>query len=164
MRRLLKWGGIAIAGFIVLIIVLAVIFSDGGEETLGLPTPTSKPTSTPTRAPIPTATFEESKIRALSLSYDELFRNNEQHEGKLVFFEGEIEQVNDRGSNEYLLRAYVTRDSFGFSDDDVRLDYQGSRVLEDDVVEFVASVEGFVGIYHSPWCQENNPSSQGNTT
>jgi hypothetical protein len=95
-----------------------------------------------TAAPTPTATFNELKSQALTLSYDDLFRNNEQHKGKVVTFFGQVVQTNNVGKDKYLLRVNVSPELRGFWKDDVRVDYSGPRILEDDIVEFVGSVEG----------------------
>ena len=84
----------------------------------------------------------EAKDASTTLLYDDLFRENESHVGKLLWFKGKIIQVDDQADDKYLLRVNVTEDENGFWSDDVRLDYQGPRVIEDDVVEFVGEVHG----------------------
>ena len=91
----------------------------------------------------PTATFEELKSAAVQLTYDDLFRNNEEYVGKTVWYMGEIIQVIDGGENEYQLRVNVTKEQ-GYWDDTVLLKYSGPRLLENDIIEFVARINGLV--------------------
>lgn len=110
----------------------------------GPPTPTPIPTQTP--IPTPTPTFVEYKnlVEAVSVSYSNLFRNIEEYLGDYVVFRGKVLQVGQTQPGEYLLLVYVTERDFGSWDDVIRVDYEGSRILEDDVIEFV-------GIVDEPW-------------
>ena len=91
----------------------------------------------------PTATFGELKSAAVQLTYDDLFRNNEEHVGKTVWYVGEIIQAIEGGENEYQLRVNITKGQYSW-DDTVLLKYSGPRLLEDDIIEFVARVNGLV--------------------
>ena len=111
-----------------------------------MPTATPMPTNTPMPMPTPTSTltpFEELKAEAIKLSYDDLFRNNEQHIGKKVWLTAKIIQVIEIDSDEFQLRAKITENE-GFWDDTVFLQYSGPRLLEDDIIEFVGSVYGLI--------------------
>ena len=79
----------------------------------------------------------------MQITYDDLFRNNEEHIGKTVSYLGKIIQVIEGGGNEYQLRVNVTKGEYSW-DDTVLLRYEGSRLLEDDIIEFVARVNGLV--------------------
>ena len=127
------------AGLLALMSIIAIscVTSPTPSQT---DTPTPQPTATHT--PVPTPTFDQLRTQARSISYDEVFRDNEQHIGDLVYYVGSVTQVNEKGKDVYLLRVNVTRGSFDIWDDDIRLDYEGKRLLEDDIVEFVARVDG----------------------
>lgn len=109
-----------------------------------MPTATPMPTNTPMPTPTSTLTpFEELKTEAIQLSYDDLFRNNEQHIGKKVWLTAKIIQVIEIDSDEFQLRAKITENE-GFWNDTVFLQYSGPRLLEDDIIEFVGSVYGLI--------------------
>jgi hypothetical protein len=104
------------------------------------------PTRTPTVTPTPRVEqlpFDQARSLAASITYDDLFRNNERHVGKLVGFAGEIVQVLDGGGGKYQLRVNVTNTGFIWVDT-VFLRYTGPRLLEDDVIEFVGNVTGLL--------------------
>ncbi len=90
--------------------------------------------------PVPTLTFDEEKARASQIPYNDLFRNNEAHEGKHVWYQGKVIQVVERRNDEYQLRVNVTKGEYSWNDT-VFLHYFGPRVLEDDIIEFVGTVE-----------------------
>ena len=52
----------------------------------------------------------------------------------------QVVQVIDEGNDKYQLRANVTRGEYGW-DDTVFLHYSGKRILEDDIIEFIGTVE-----------------------
>ena len=89
------------------------------------------------------ATFEEQKAASALLSYDDLFRNNEEHIGKTVWYTGKVIQVIEGDGDEYQLRVNVTEGET-FWDDTVFLQYSGPRLLEDDIIEFVGRVNGLI--------------------
>lgn len=82
-----------------------------------------------------------------------MFRNNEDHVGKIVYFRGEVIQViedepgfledlfgeDDAAAPRFHLRVNVTKSRYGY-EDTVFLFYSGERLLEDDVVDFVGRV------------------------
>lgn len=87
--------------------------------------------------------IEEVKQKAISnFSYEELFRNNSQYAGKIVHYVGKVVQTQEDSSNSYTMRANVTEKEYGLWEDDVFLNYQGNRVLEDEIVEFWGEVKG----------------------
>ena len=130
---------IAGIAFFVLLIVIVPALSSESEETTSQATDQTSETE-----PTLTPTITSNELQALGdrLSYDELFRNNEEHIGKRVYYIGRVNQVTEPSDGKYLLRVFVTKDNFGLWEDDVRLDYEGKRLLEDDIIEFVAGVEG----------------------
>jgi len=86
---------------------------------------------------------EEIKQSAIeNLEYEELFRNNDEYVGKIVHFVGKVIQIQEGSGNSYVMRADVTEKEHGFWEDDVFLDYQGERILEDEIVEFWGEVKG----------------------
>ena len=106
------------------------------------PTPTAAPAPiSPTATPVPPPTFDELKANSIQLSYDDLFRNNEEHIGKTVWYIGKIIQVIEGNGEEYQLRVNVTEEE-NFWDDTVFLQYSGSRLLEDDIIEFIGRING----------------------
>ena len=85
--------------------------------------------------------FEELRERASSPTYDDLFRNNDQYLGQLVYYQAQLVQVIDVGKDRYQIRANVTEGQF-FWEDTVFLRYGGPRLLEKDIIEFVGTVAG----------------------
>lgn len=124
--------------------IMLIVFGVASESCSG-ETQVSTTVTKPTAPPTPTRTFNQLKVMAVRLSYDELFRNNEQHIGKLVHFRGKISQVvdvTDGTSGNWVLRVNVTESSYGFWDDTVWLEYSGARFLEGDIIEFAGEVVG----------------------
>ena len=77
------------------------------------------------------------------MSYDDLLRNNEKYVGDIVHYKGEILQVRHDYQDIYTLRISVTEGDYGWSDP-VYANYAGTRVLEDDIVEFWGAVKGVI--------------------
>ena len=136
LKRIFKWAGIGCGGLIGLFIVIIIIgaIASSGNDGNSVTAPV------PTYIPLPTATFEEQKSVSTQIPYDDLFRNNEAHVGKKVWYEAKVVQVVEKGDDKYRLRADVTRGEYSW-DDTVYLIYAGPRVLEDDIVQFVGIVE-----------------------
>ena len=101
-------------------------------------------TATPQPTPTPPADWNALKATAKMVSYDDLFRYNEEWIGELVYYKGEVVQVIERGDDNYNLRINVTEDQYGWWDDTVFLYYSGERLLEDDIIEFVGEVYGLL--------------------
>lgn len=87
--------------------------------------------------------FDDIRDTAVTVAYDDLFRNNEVHVGKIVYYRGEVVQALDAGGDQFQLRVNLTEDSF-FWTDPVFVQYSGPRILDDDIVEFVAEVVGLI--------------------
>ena len=126
--------------FVILALALAAVSVACASEP-GSTSAQVSDTGAPATAPAPT--FEELQAAAFQLSYDDLFRNNEDHIGKTVWYTGQVIQVVEGDGNEYQLRVNVTKDN-GFWDDTMFLRYTGPRLLEDDIIEFVGKVNGLV--------------------
>jgi hypothetical protein len=102
------------------------------------PEPTPEPTPPPTAKPL---TFAQLKAQAKKVPYKTLFRNSADYVGDLIYFRGEVIQVIDvEGEpDKYQLRVNVTKGSYGIWKDTIFLYYAGKRVLDDDIVQFVAT-------------------------
>jgi hypothetical protein len=87
-------------------------------------------------------TIDELKATAKILTYDELARNTEQHEGELLYYRGKVVQVMEGTGDKQQLRVYVTLDEHGWWDDAVFVRYEGPRLLEDDIVHLWGEVQG----------------------
>lgn len=76
------------------------------------------------------------------LTYAELFRNSDKYIGTYVHYTGKVIQVlGDLG--DWNLRVNITRDQYGYYDDTVYIfSYSPDRVIEDDIIEFTARVNG----------------------
>ena len=134
-KRFLKWGGIGCGGLLglfVLIIILGAIFSSGGDGNA----------SDEQEARFASLTFQEAVSEASTVTYDELFRNNDSYIGALVHYRGEVIQVVEGWSDDtFDLRVNVTEDDY-FWKDTVYLNYTGERLLENDIIEFVGRGQG----------------------
>lgn len=86
--------------------------------------------------------FSALKADASQIPYDDLFRNNDEHIGKEVYYTAELIQVVDGFGDDYEVRANVTEGEFGLWEDTVYLHYSGARLLEGDHIEFVGRVDG----------------------
>ena len=78
---------------------------------------------------------------AQTIGYDDLFRNVNDHVGKLVKFRGEIVQVIDGGGARFSLRVNVTRGTYYWTDT-IYARFAGERFLEDDLIDFIGTVQG----------------------
>lgn len=143
--RGIRWIPWLLVGAAILIVVYTLLprsfgFSSDHSESVR---PLAPSDAEGAARPIPILTFAEAKSRAITVSHDDLFRFNERFVGETVVFRGKIVQVVDAGSAKYQFRANVTPVSFGW-DDAVFLRYEGSRFVEDDIIEFVGRVNGLV--------------------
>lgn len=100
-----------------------------------------------TVTPVPTA-LDGQKAQAVTIPYEDLFRYNEDHVGKVVRYVGEVIQVQENpcilcDTPSYTLRIAVTEGGYGLWDDPIWVDYEGQdRFLEDDIVTVWGVVEG----------------------
>ena len=129
---------VLLAIFVISIILSAACAVEQAESPVTAPSATNQTTMS-----TETVTFEQLKANANAISYDDLFRNNEDHIGKTVWFVGQVLQVLEGDADEFQLRVNVTKEEF-FWDDTIFLRYSGNRLLEDDIVEFVAMVNGLI--------------------
>ena len=127
-----------LCGFISLLSVL--LFACAANTTVSDPIDSSPSSRSSIPTPLPILTFDEEKALASQIPYNDLFRNNEAHIGKQVWYQGKVIQVLEENNNEFQLRANVTRGEYGW-DDTVFLHYSGTRILEGDIIEFIGTVE-----------------------
>lgn len=105
-------------------------------------TEAAKPTLTPEPSDTPTPTNEQLKALAKNVPYDSLARNTEKYVGELVYYKGQVVQVMEMGGLKVVLRVNVTEQPFGLWDDTIWVNYEGPRVLEDDIVHIWGEVVG----------------------
>jgi hypothetical protein len=79
----------------------------------------------------------------VAITYDELARNTESWVGRNVRLQGKVVQVMESGGS-MDLRVNVTKGSYGLWSDTVYLRFTGPRLLEGDLIEFTARVNGRV--------------------
>ncbi len=84
-------------------------------------------------------TPEEIKAKAELIEYEPLYRYIETHVGKIGYFTGEVVQVIKRGDDKYDLRLAMDGD---YNQMIYISDYQGVRVLEDDIFHVWGKVDG----------------------
>lgn len=123
-----------------LVVTTLLIACVGGPTA---PDPAGSSTATPAIVPSPTPSFDELKTQAAQIPYNDLFRNNETHVGKQVWYRAKVVQVLEEGEDEFHLRANVTEREYLW-DDTVFLFYSGPRILEEDIIEFVGIVEELI--------------------
>ena len=105
------------------------------------------PIATATVAPIATATLTpaEWQAAAQTVAFEDLARNTEAWVGKLVHLRGVVMQVSELDAGATLL-VYVTKPEKMPWTDTVWVDFPGygpgQRVLEGDLIDFVARVDG----------------------
>lgn len=104
------------------------------------PVETSEPTAEPTPKPV---SFATALKEAKSVKYKTLFRNSEDYLFESIKFKGEVIQTIDEDDGSQSLRVDVTKDKYGYWDDTVLIvGYNGKRILEDDIIQFVATYTG----------------------
>lgn len=73
-----------------------------------------------------------------SIAYDDLMRNGDAYVGTKVRYRGEVLQVSEASMGRYVLRI-ATADYY---DDVVWVEYEGPRVLEEDIVMLYGTFDG----------------------
>ena len=130
-KKAKTWAWVAFGtGLIVyVLLILIAILSNQADSSSTSPAPS-------------TLTFSEARSQAQTIPYDELFRNNEQYKSQLFYFSGEIVQVMQQFFGDgYDFRVDVSDDLLE-SEIIYLSDYEGSRLLEDDKIEFVGESVG----------------------
>ncbi|MBI2659825.1 hypothetical protein HYX07_01560 [Candidatus Woesearchaeota archaeon] len=83
-------------------------------------------------------TESQIKKKSININYDDLFRYNEQHIGKTVYYRGQVNQVGDG-----FMRVSVTSGNYDFWEDVVFVHYKGNeRFLEGDIIDFWGKIKG----------------------
>ena len=90
----------------------------------------------------PSMTVEEIKSRALTIPYDDLMRNNDIYIGEIVYDRGEILQVSERRTNNYVLRVATKQSTYGYYEDIIWVNYEGNRLLEGDIIDVWGEPKG----------------------
>jgi len=120
---------------IALLVIIGLSFANGFIRGLlgeGAPPPVA----------VPTLTVEQLQAQAVTLSYDDLARNTEHHEGKLLALAGDVAQVLEDGD-----AANLRVNLDGDADRMVVIRYPGysaARVLAGDAIRMIARVDGRV--------------------
>jgi len=93
--------------------------------------------------PLPLATGNVASLQAgaKEVSFEDLARNTETYTGDLVYYTGQVIQVMEERSG-YAMRISVTKKEFGWDDPILVRCNCAVRPLQDDIVEFVAKVDG----------------------
>ena len=141
----------AVGGIFVVFIAIA-IFTNQSQDTTARSTSVSTPSlrESPTDAPTPSLTFAQWKNAADTIPYETLLRQAEQYEGEVVYFRGRVALIPNEGE----LWVYVARDQLtgSWNEEKMVLRYRDAlvRVLEDDMVSFVAIMDSISAIHQIP--------------
>lgn len=136
---------VILVGFIA---VQQIVEEYGALSSVMSPGETEKDTSSLTTTPGETSKSHDKSIEEIKktsiqdLSYDELMRDNEDYIGETVYYQGEVAQVNNIASDEYVLRVNVTKGEYGMWENDVWINYQGERILKEDIIDLWGKIEG----------------------
>lgn len=115
---------------------------NNNRVTNTVPKATSKPVA-PTPTPAKQLTFEDYESVAIkNLTYDDLFRENEKYVEKVVWLKGEVTEVQTQKDGMMLMRLSITQNKYDNWENPILVAYEGSRFLEDDIVEIVGQVKG----------------------
>lgn len=81
---------------------------------------------------------------AKTVPYDDLFRNNEQYIGDIVYYKGKIIQVQNIAGDNYIFRVAVKKSELmnDYYEDILWLNYKGQRYLEGDIIQFWGKLKG----------------------
>lgn len=86
---------------------------------------------------------EELQDQAISWNYNDIIRNFEYYEDEIIYFKGPIITVDQVSGDRYALQVQVGCKPWpaSYDCDDMLVDYDGKRLLEDDRVEVWGKVE-----------------------
>lgn len=118
--------------------LLGILLDDSSADNLS--NDADSPTLSAT--PIPTITIDDIKNSASPISYDELMRNNDDYVGKIVYKRGEILQVSERRTDQYVLRVATKWSEYGYYEDIIWVEYKGDRLLEGDIIDVWGESKG----------------------
>lgn len=150
--RAVGWSLVLVAIFSLPVYGVMFGTSESTQTQSSRPTLASSPTRTP--APSPTLTFAQWESKSKSISYDALARSPASHEGEVVRFRGQVAHIASETSDYVELWVYVARDSLtgSWREDKLVLHCRDLpyRVLEDDMISFVAIADGIDPVHHIP--------------
>lgn len=139
-----KWKMViaSIGYFLILMIILGAMTGPGPSQTSTNPVPEQK-ISTPVPT-IQSKSIEEIKKDAITIPYKDLMRESENYIGKIVYYRGQIKQVQETSGNKYIFRIATKKSDYGddYNDDVIWVEYKGSRMLENDIVDIWGEVKG----------------------
>jgi len=122
-----KWIAICCGGIILLMVIAAFVYGMSGNSS---------------SIPASTLSISQIKSQAQAIPYNSLMRNPDTYKNTVVYFKGKVVQIQNQYGDNYILRIATKENSFlGYSDDIVYVDfkgipeYNGDRILEDDMVD-----------------------------
>ncbi len=83
-------------------------------------------------------------VKALNgLSYDDLMRYNEKYVNEIIHQKtSKVVQMQNIYGDNYMIMVNTATGTYNFDLDLIWLNYEGARILEDDIVEFWGTVKG----------------------
>ena len=136
-----KWTKVPNSRIVALVVVVAALYlcvvvaGNMPGSSSASRTPAPRPTATPRLS------AAEIKSKAKTVSYDALARNTESYQGSIVYYRGEVVQVQESSGSRAALRVNVTHDGRWWSDT-VWVNYSGERLLDDDIIDLWGTVTG----------------------
>jgi len=130
-----KIGWIIVIAFFVVVLFYAIT-SDYESDREGIELPKNWEFESP-------PFIWEKKSDAITISYDELMRNSDNYKEANVYFRGRIFSVTETYDDNYdLLVATRSEAYIGYYKDVIWINYKGSRLLEDDIIDIWGYVKG----------------------
>jgi hypothetical protein len=81
---------------------------------------------------------------SIEVPYEDLFRYNENYVGKIVHIKGQVLQVSETGTDDFVVRLATKDSGYGYYDDIVWVEFRNNneRILEDDMLDVYGEVVG----------------------
>lgn len=81
---------------------------------------------------------------SIEVPYEDLFRYNEKYVGKIVHIKGQVLQVSETGTDDFVVRLATKDSGYGYYDDIVWVEFRNTneRILEDDMLDVYGEVIG----------------------
>ncbi|WP_157203186.1 hypothetical protein [Methanofollis liminatans] len=81
---------------------------------------------------------------SIEVPYGDLFRYNEKYVGKVVHMKGQVLQVSETGTDDFVVRLSTKDSGYGYYDDIVWVEFRNTkeRILEDDMLDVYGEVVG----------------------
>ena len=122
--------------------VFRVVASAKGHKRDSAITSITRELTSAERAAIEAQKVADFKASATSLDYDQLLKNPERYRGERAVYTGQIFQIQE-GYGGGLMLLSVTNEGYGFWDDNIWVDYDGSiDSAEDDIVTVYGTMKG----------------------